>query len=865
MSTLGLSDAIFNEPSGGYRKALLDVLGLDMTFSHAAGDYLYVGERPIYDGSAQYGTNIFGHNDPGVVGAMFGYLGGQQPNFVQPFRNQAQDDLADRLIAAAPGMRYCVFANSGAEAVEAAIKLTRLATRCRKIVTLKGGFHGKTQLALSVSGSDRYSHPLICDRDESAVLDPNDLDSLETLLTQGDVAAFLFEPVLGEGGMFAPDLEWLRNAIALCHRHGTLTIADEIQCGLYRCGTFLASQRLELDVDVALLGKGLGGGLMPISAVLLKEHVRSREFDRKHSSTFAGGGLACAVANHVVDRLVNDQGIERHIDELSAHIDRRAAALGNSTKITGLGLMRGIYFSGVDVTGNNGLTFLANSGLLGNLVSAYLFHKHSVISLPLMSQACALRLEPALNTSRAALDAFFDGIADVTQLIAEGRYDILFSAFLNREESSLPARGTAVAAYNNDDDRCHTLVPVNDGKAFDFAFFSHLTQPGDIANLLPRSIREHLSEEEIERITSMVTRVGQIDPSPAVLLSFEVSGSIATRRGLILSSLLCPRDLMRMPRRDRDFLIDSYFLKAKAMGSKLVGLGAYTSVVTGGGTLAAERFPDVCVTTGNTLTAAATAAQLRSLTHNRPAVVAIIGARGSIGSLVTLSAAQHARRLLLVGRSTASPRRYRELLETICREMLTVVNPAPGSVAERIHSLVGDAPYTEDFSAVIDELCADRPEGATIVVTDDYARFLCEAEFVVSCSSEGKPFLTTQYLRSDAVVLDAARPFDFERVADNSGPVILESGLVGQPSEHRFGDDNMLSEQTGQALGCLSETVILSMDDQRENFMIDQQPSLTMLKQIESMAKRHGFTLPDDAMAVHGSPHRRNQGDMHDV
>lgn len=865
MSSLGLSDAIFNEPSGGYRKALLDVMGLDMAFSRADGDYLYIGDKPIYDGSAQYGTNIFGHNDAGVAGAMVAYLQAKQPNFVQPFRNRAQDDLADRLIAAVPGMRHCVFANSGAEAVEAAIKLTRLATRRRKIVTLKGGFHGKTQLALSVSGSDRYSHPLICDRDEATVLEPNDLDGLEKLLVQGDVAAFLFEPVLGEGGMFAPDPDWLRNAIALCHQHGALAIADEIQCGLYRCGAFLASQRLELDVDVVLLGKGLGGGLMPISAVLLKQHVRSREFDRKHSSTFAGGGLACAVANHVVDRLVNDHGLERHVDELSAHIDLRAAGLGNSIRITGLGLMRGIYFPGVDATGNNGLTFLANSGLLGNLVSAYLFHKHAVISLPLMSQACALRLEPALNTSRAALDAFFDGIADVTQLISEGRYDILFSAFLNREESSLPMRGTSVSAYNNDDDRCHTLVPVDDGKAFDFAFLSHLTQSEDVANLLPRSVREHLSEEEIGQITAMVARVGKIDPSPAVLLSFEIDGSIATRRGLILSSLLSPRDLMRMPRRERDFLIDAYFLKAKAMGSKVVGLGAYTSVVTGGGTLAAERFPDVCVTTGNTLTAAATAAQLRSLTHNRASVVAIIGARGSIGSLVTLSAAQHARRLLLIGRSTASPQRYRALLETICREMLTVADPAPGSVAERIHSLVAADPGSEDYDAVIDELCADRPEGATIVVTDDYARYLSEADFVVSCSSEGKPFLTTDYLRSDAVVLDAARPFDFERTAENGGPVILESGLVGQPSEHRYGDDNMLSEQTGQALGCLSETVILSMDDRRENFMIAQQSSLAMLEQIELLARRHGFTLPDEAIASKVSANGRNQGAMHDT
>jgi|GEM_PF-784346 len=846
MRNIGLYHLLLDEPAGGYRKALLDVLGLDVTFSRAQGDYLFLGDRRIYDGSAQYGTNIFGHNDAGTKGAMIAHLQSDQPNFIQPYRNKAQDALANLLIAAAPAMSHCVFANSGAEAVEASIKLARLATRRRKIVTLKGGFHGKTELALSVSGSDRHAHPLICERDESSIVKPGDLTALEALLKQRDVAAFLFEPVLGEGGMFAPDSDWLCAAVAMCHRHDTLVIADEIQCGLYRCGSFLLSQRLNLDVDIALLGKGLGGGLMPISAILMKKHVRSREFDRKHSSTFAGGGLACAVALHVVGKLTEGKELEERIARLSERIDQRAEALGERVRVTGVGLMRGIYFPGVESTGNIGLTFLANSGLLSNLISAYLFRKHDVISLPLMSQSCALRLEPALNTTVEALDAFFDGIGDVTQLIAQGRYDILLAEFLGRPESTLPPREISIPAYNNDDDRCHPLVPLDDGEPFDFAFLSHLTQPSDVFGLLPRAVRENMTEVEIAQITALVTRLGQIDPSPAVLLSFEVDGSVSSRRGLILSSLLFPRDLMRLPPRERDFLIDAYFHKARSLGTKVVGLGAYTSVVTGGGKIAEERFPEVCVTTGNTLTAAATAAQLRNLASDRPSIVAIIGARGSIGSLVTLSAAQHARRLLLIGRARASPAHYRPLLETICREMQSVIDPLPGSIAELIQSLLGPEPDAADYHAAIERLCAAGPDGsdAPIVVSDNYQRYLKDADFVVSCSSEGKPFLTPAHLKSDAIVLDTARPFDFENSADANGPVILESGLVGQPTKRRYGDNNLLSEETGVALGCFSETVALSMDDRTKSFMIAREPSLSMLHEIEVLVQRHGFTLP---------------------
>lgn len=847
MRNLGFSDPIFNEPVSGYRKALLDVLGLGMSFTHAEGGNLYLeGGQAVFDSSSQYGTNIFGHNDPGVKSAVMAHLSDNLPNFIQPFRNDVQDRLANRLVEAAPGMNHCVFANSGAEAVEASIKMARLATRRRKILTVRNGFHGKTELALSVTGSDRYSHPLICTRDDGLVVGPGDRKSLESVLEAGDVAALLFEPVLGEGGMVALDPEWLSFAIDCCHKHGTLVIADEVQSGLFRCGSFLYSHKLGLDIDIALLGKGLGGGLMPISAVLYKSKARSREFDRKHSSTFAGGGLACAAADHVVSRLLEDEGLPDRIGKLDAQIDRRAAALGNRVKVTGTGLMRGIYFPDVEGTGNAGLTFLANSGLLGNLVSAYLFRAHGILSVPLLSKNCALRLEPAINTEADRIDAFFDAVDDVSGLISEGRYDILFRILFGGDTSTLPGRGEAIPAYNHDDRRCHKLVSIEDGERFEFCFLSHLTQPSDVAGLLPRSVRENLAPEEIGQITEMILRIGRIDPTPSVLLSFEVEGEVTTKRGLILSSLLLPRDILRLPPSEREFLMDSYIYKAKSLGASVVGLGAYTSVVTSGGTSIAERFPEIHFTTGNTLTATATAAHLRSMMAGRTSTVAIVGARGSVGSLVTLTAALKAERLLLIGRASASLKSYRGLICLLCREAWSAGEPESGTVAASIRALSSPNPTDEEIDRVVAELCSDQIDDARIVVTDDYAAALAQADFVVSCSSEGKPFLGPEFVKPGAIVLDAARPFDFER-AGQSDRTILESGMVRQPTERRYGDNNLLSSETGVALGCLSETVILSMEGVEENFMIGKEPSLDAIREIEALALRHGFSFLGDS------------------
>ena len=845
-----------------YRRDLLEAAGMGVTFVKASGDFLYdkKGVR-FYDASAQYGANIFGHNDTKSKSALSGYVNRSQPNLVQPFTLDVRDELARRLVSHTRCMDFCVFANSGAEAVEAALKLARLSTGRRRIVSIKNGFHGKTQLALSVSGSDRFSTPLITCPEDCENIRPGDIDRLKSAIASGDIAAFVFEPVMGEGGMKALDFGFLSEAIAICREANVVVIADEVQCGMYRCGDLLVSDILDLDVDVALLGKGLGGGLMPISAVLYRSRIRSNQFDRKHSSTFAGGGLACAVALDAIDRLTSSSGIRENVAMLSRVIDEHAVRLADDVTVTGIGLMRGIYFKNLDIEGCCGLTFLLHSQFLAYLISSYFLNRHRIVALPLLSQDCALRFEPALTTSREMVDAFFDAVADTAELLRNGRFDIIFGAILGKSEIELPDRSIAIRPYNNDDPRCLKIVPATtDSGSFDFAFLSHLTSAEDIVQLMPRAVQENLSPNDIGMIVGMVTAIGMTDPTPAPLLAFEISGRCETRRGVILSSLIYPDMMMRLSRRDKAELMDSYFKLAKSFGARVVGLGAFTSIITKGGVTATEKHPEFCLTTGNTLTAAATCSLLESATGGDSELTAIIGARGSIGSLVMLKAAQISQQIVLVGRRSANVASYKELLTLLCREIVKLRSPESGSIAAKIQALLPATPTDSDIERVIPAIASDELGSAMLTVTDDHEAALRNASAVVSCTSTGKPFLSQSLLRKDAVVLDAARPFDFA-VSAGSCPEVLEAGLVRQPYPLRYGDNNLLVAQTGMALGCLSETAMLSMEGIEENFMIGTEASLAVLEEIERLTKKHGFGLPGLTTMPPGKAHT----EVHDV
>ncbi len=190
------------------------------------------------------------------------------------------------------------FCNSGTEAVEAAIKFARMATRRSKIVSCHHAFHGLTYGALSLVGDDLFRQGFEPFLGDCATVPFNDLVALDRVLRHRDIAAFIFEPIQGKG-VNLPVEGYLVEAERLCRKHGTLFVADEIQCGMGRTGRFLACEHYGVEPDMVLLAKALSGGFVPVGAVACRDSVFDKVFDRMdkavvHGSTFAKNDLAMA-------------------------------------------------------------------------------------------------------------------------------------------------------------------------------------------------------------------------------------------------------------------------------------------------------------------------------------------------------------------------------------------------------------------------------------------------------------------------------------------------------------------------------------------------------------------------------------------
>src|SRR5262250_3616022 len=278
---------------------VLKTIGYDVRFCRGAGQYLFDHQGNKYlDLLSGYGVFAVGRNHPALREALKSVLDADLPNLVQFDVPPLAGVLAKRLLEFVPYLDKVFFANSGAEASEAAIKFARCATGRPGIVYCEHAFHGLTNGSLSLNGDGIFRNgfePLL---PHCRVVPFNDLAALERALTSRDIAAFIVEPIQGKG-VNVPADDYLREAAVLCRRHGTLFVADEIQTGLGRTGRFLAVEHWGVEPDMVLLAKALSGGFVPVGAVATKGWVFAKIFDRLdravvHGSTYAKNDLAMA-------------------------------------------------------------------------------------------------------------------------------------------------------------------------------------------------------------------------------------------------------------------------------------------------------------------------------------------------------------------------------------------------------------------------------------------------------------------------------------------------------------------------------------------------------------------------------------------
>jgi len=358
--------------------------------------------KAYLDFAGGYGVFTLGHSHPKVIAAVKAQMELMSLSGKTMF-NVPLGRAAKKLAEIAPGdLQISFWANSGTEAVEGAIKLARAATKRAKIVGTHDAYHGKTLGALSASGRDYFQtayKPLLSDVEHVAYGDASVLDA-----ALRDAAAFIVEPVQGEGGVNVPPEGYLRAVRTACDRAGALFIADEVQTGLGRCGLRFGCDRDGVVPDVMTLAKGLSGGIVPVGAFIARPSVWNAAYAKAplmHTSTFGGNELACAAALAAMEAL-DEEGLIENARVRGAELLEGARALAKRypnvvREVRGLGLLVGVE--------------LTSEGYGGWIIPEML--KHGVTAAWTLNMQRVIRLEPPLVVTR-------DEVAQALAALEEG-------------------------------------------------------------------------------------------------------------------------------------------------------------------------------------------------------------------------------------------------------------------------------------------------------------------------------------------------------------------------------------------------------------------------------------------------------------
>ena len=321
----------------------------EIAFERGEGAYLFATDgRRYLDFASGIAVTVLGHSHPHLVAALT-----EQAKKVWHLSNlyqiPGQQRLAERLVAAsfADSVFFC---NSGAEAIECGLKMTRKyhdengAPERYRVITVEGAFHGRTLATIAAGGQEKHLKgfdPIVDGFDKVAFGNMNELRAAIT----GETAAILIEPVQGEGGMRAASVDYLRALRQVADEFGLVLFCDEVQSGMGRTGKLFAHEWAGIEPDIVATAKGIAGGF-PMGACLAKENVAKALTAGSHGSTFGGGPLATACANAVLDILLAD-GFFANVERMGRLLRSRLEALvkrhpGVFTDLRGTGLMLGL-------------------------------------------------------------------------------------------------------------------------------------------------------------------------------------------------------------------------------------------------------------------------------------------------------------------------------------------------------------------------------------------------------------------------------------------------------------------------------------------------------------------------------------------
>jgi acetylornithine/succinyldiaminopimelate/putrescine aminotransferase/predicted amino acid dehydrogenase len=786
---------------------LLALFGMDRRWVRGEGVFLFDdGGRRFLDLYAQYGAVGVGHNAPEVLAAVRASLDAREPAMVQPYRAPHAVRLAEALVARSGGaLAHVLFSSSGAETIEAAIKLVRARSGRSVILSCRGSYHGKTLGALAATGQRHHAEGFGPGAPGFDYVPFGDADALaEKLESEGArIAAFLVEPIQGERGVFLPPAGYLARAREICTRHGVALVLDEVQTGLGRTGTFFAYEQEAVVPDVVVVAKALGGGLFPLGALLVAPSWWDDELALRHSSTFANNNVGCRVGLAVLDVVSRRiPAIARLGEQLRVGLERIARVHPRwVAAVRGRGLLTALELRTPSADSGLFLSYLHHQGLYAYAFAGFFAEATSVLMAPTLGEACVLRVAPPLVIEASEIDEGLGRLEEGFARLERGGAEEVARA-LGMLSKRPPAPNAPACASSDRPVRFPTPRRPAVGSRT-FAFVTHYTRKDDVG----------VTDPQLAGLTNaergwFLASVAELPPGVTVKVAPIRSATGACAEGWIVSLGLLPEEMLRRGRKHVEGEIVRAVHLARGLGADVVGLGGFTTPFSRRGRSVVGLGPTI--TTGNALTAGMSFEAVQRLLARRgqgfgEARVAVVGARGSVGVLCAMLAAR------------AGP-----------RGLLLVGNPQSGA-------------------ASLDRLRRSLPRAGCGVETTTDLRDVASCDVVISATGAARPVLDEAPLSPGTIVCDVARPRDASpRTRGRHDLVVIDGGLVALPDPRaRFGAGNLQGLPDGVQLACLSETILLALEGERRDYGIGDDVAIEEVDAVMAMARRHGFRLAE--------------------
>jgi predicted amino acid dehydrogenase len=688
------------------------------------------------------------------------------------------------------------------------------------------------------------------------------------------IAAFIYEPIQGEAGIYPVPAETLRRAFDLCREHNVPLIADEVQT-FARTGELLASHALGIEPDYILLAKGLGGGICKIGMVLIRRERYQVPFSHLHSSTFAGDELSSRVALKTLEMLTRENGAllgnvkqrgKRLLERLRALQARYPDAI---VDVRGRGLMIGVEFRSLTELPSWGFRMVGRaSGCPALDLCAYLVHETGVRTLPTLGQVNTIRIEPPLGINDDTVDRIVAAIGQLAKVLSSGDS----AAFLRHKlRATSPMPAASLAFHTPAPDIAIAADPDCAGRRA--AFICHPVDATELRTIDPSLAR--LEKTELERLLRRYE--GSIAPH---ILGQTVVRSITGARvelvfiGVPYTSARLAEMLVHRDVRSARVKIQQAIDVADRLGCTVCGLGQYSSIVTHNGL--AVTHERVALTTGNALTVGTAFAALLQQAQRRgcdvpEARVAVLGAAGNIGAVLAVLASDRFARIKLVGSGRwGSKMRLEHTAHRVFERAWQVwfdrdADLHRGLAAEpRIAELFKDPALAEGKAAPGESLyraaLARFGKAIPVTVHDDLTA-IADCDIVFCAANTSEPIIRPETLcRSSAVICDVGVPYNVDPRVKNACPDVelIRGGAVTLP----YGEDvQVLGNHLppGQIFACVAETALLALEGRGSHFSYGD-ISCDQVAEIQGVALRHGFglTAPLALKELWAEPVKRN-------